>query len=389
MTNGILRKTRSLRRNRVKRALRLQFENLEERRLLTTVTVDNTLDLVNAPDLSSIAALVADPGADGISLREAVEAANADPDADQIKFASEEGDAFQNGGTIVLTNGELGITTEVSIDGDVDGDSAPDVTISGNDSSRIFNIKNASPNTILNGLILTQGNHGTDGGAVRVNQSAATISNSVIEGNSAGSFGGGIAAFRSEIDIVSSTIRENESGRIGGGIELARGTTRIVSSTIAGNVAGQEGGGIASTINNSLVVTNSTVAGNSVTSGFGGGILGQGSSLELVNVTITGNSATTGGGGLLAGTAETLTNTIIVGNSSTSGEQEVWGSVNTITDSIVSGVVEDIFDEVDADNGGGVLADNGGSVLTVMLKADHMNPAIEHIFFAKRIQYII
>ncbi|MEM7311514.1 MAG: cadherin repeat domain-containing protein [Planctomycetota bacterium] len=363
----------------MRRAIGLQFEYLEERRLLTTVTIENTLDLVNAPDLSSVAALLANPGDDGVSLREAISAANADPNqtAVSIDFASGDGDAFENSGTIVLTNGELGITSELSINGDIDGDDSPDVTISGNNSSRIFNVQNASPNTKLNGLILTQGNHNTEGGAIRINQSAATISNSVIEGNSAGSFGGAITAIRSQVEIVSSTIRGNEAGRNGGGLELVRGTTTIVSSTIWGNVATQDGGGIASLVNNSLIITNSTIAGNTATNGFGGGVAGQGSSLDLINVTVTGNSASVGGGGLLAGTAETLENTIIVGNASTTGEQEVWGTVNTQTNSIVSGAVAEIFDEVDADTGGGVLADNGGGVLTVMLKADHTNPALD------------
>ena len=55
-----------------------------------------------------------------------------------------------------------------------------------------------------------------------------------------------------------------------------------------------------------------------------------------------------------------------------------WGSVNTITDSIVSGVVEDIFDEVNADTGGGVLADNGGSVQRSSRCAVIVNLRLQH-----------
>ena len=51
------------------------FEALEDRRLLAMVTVGNSLDLVNG-DTSSIANLIASPGVDGISLREAISAAN-------------------------------------------------------------------------------------------------------------------------------------------------------------------------------------------------------------------------------------------------------------------------------------------------------------------------
>jgi hypothetical protein len=52
---------------------RLRFEPLEDRRLLASVAVSNNLDVVNG-NTSSIAALIAN---DGISLREAILAANA------------------------------------------------------------------------------------------------------------------------------------------------------------------------------------------------------------------------------------------------------------------------------------------------------------------------
>ena len=80
------------------------MEALEDRRLLA-VTVGNESDVVNG-DVSSIAALVADDGSDGISLREAIAAANNTAGADEIDFDS------QVRGTISLTNGQLDITDE-------------------------------------------------------------------------------------------------------------------------------------------------------------------------------------------------------------------------------------------------------------------------------------
>ena len=64
---------------------RISFEHLEDRRLLATVTVGNLNDVVNGTT-SSIAALIAAPGGDGISLREAILAANSDAAADVIDF---------------------------------------------------------------------------------------------------------------------------------------------------------------------------------------------------------------------------------------------------------------------------------------------------------------
>ncbi len=93
---------------------RLRFEALEDRRLLANVTVSNVTDVVNG-DTTSIAALVASNGGDGISLREAVLAANSDPAADTIDFAS------SVTGNIQLTNvghvGQIAINNNLTING--------------------------------------------------------------------------------------------------------------------------------------------------------------------------------------------------------------------------------------------------------------------------------
>ncbi len=59
----------------------LRFESLEDRRLLAAVTVGNNSDLVNG-NTGSISALIGNNGGDGISLREAILAANATSGAD-------------------------------------------------------------------------------------------------------------------------------------------------------------------------------------------------------------------------------------------------------------------------------------------------------------------
>ena len=42
------------------------------------------------------------------------------------------------GGTLILTSGELDITKTLTINGDLDGNGSPDITISGNNASRVF-----------------------------------------------------------------------------------------------------------------------------------------------------------------------------------------------------------------------------------------------------------
>ena len=67
---------------------------------------------MDAPDLSSIAVLIANAGPDGkISTREAITAANNDhtSGSDTIYFSTDPADGL-NGGTITLTQGELSIS---------------------------------------------------------------------------------------------------------------------------------------------------------------------------------------------------------------------------------------------------------------------------------------
>ncbi len=129
---------------------RLCFEQCEDRRMLAVLTVNSSLD-------NTI-------GGDGLlTLREAVDAANQDAIPDIINFdASILGDTS----TITLTNGQLEITEGLTIIGPGKGlgDTAVfDLTISGNNSSRIFDVDSTSFE--MSGLKLTDGEE-FQGGAI-------------------------------------------------------------------------------------------------------------------------------------------------------------------------------------------------------------------------------
>jgi hypothetical protein len=97
----------------------------------TVIVVTNATDAVNG-DTGSIAALLANPGPDGISFREALWAANKSSEEKVITFSPS-----LKGATIVL--GSAGITWEsivltsgnLTINGDIDADGAPDITLDG------------------------------------------------------------------------------------------------------------------------------------------------------------------------------------------------------------------------------------------------------------------
>ncbi len=181
--------------------LALSGEALEARQLLTTVSVGNVLDVENG-DTSSIAALMADDGGDGISLREAITAANNTSGADVITF-----DGSLTDGVIRLSGLPLTITEETTIDGAdlgititgdagdndelVDGTSITDVAASDaagvlGDNSRVLRITGADSTTTLRGLTITGGrttSSRSNGGGI-LSDAPLVLTNSSISGNS-------------------------------------------------------------------------------------------------------------------------------------------------------------------------------------------------------------
>ena len=196
----------------------------------------------------------ADPG-DGVcddaecTLREAIATAE---EGATVEFSLPEAS------TITLVEGELEIEQSLTID----GSTAPGLTVSGNNSSRVFStsagtikMKNL---TIANGYFVDDGLDEDDGGGGIKNTTALRLENVTIRDNDSERNGGGIFNQGGPIILVNSTISQNRAGEHGGGIysrgsildsELHHcdsgedGLARLYSSTVTGNLA-QEGGGI-------------------------------------------------------------------------------------------------------------------------------------------------
>ncbi len=199
-----------------------------------------------------------------VSLRDAIAAA---APGETIDF-----DASLDGGTILLTLGELSITRSLTVDA-TELASGLIIDAAGNDptpaagdgaGSRIFSIDDGNPfadsPVTIRGMMLTGGDIHSEGGAIHSHETLSIESTSISR-NSANLAGGGIWTV-GDVTINFSTISENSVlGRWGssGGIS-AFGNVTVNSSTITENSAAHDSGGITGA---DVTVRSSTISGNS------------------------------------------------------------------------------------------------------------------------------
>ena len=308
--------------------------------MLAGVEVGVNLDLVNG-DTSSIAALVANDGGDGVSLREAVLAANNTSGADEIAF---DPTVFTGGAAslIQLTQGELAISGTLTLD--ASALSSP-LTLDANGRSRVLIFSASTGDLTIDGLTITGGvaSGVGDGGGIDFRSSGTlTVNRSEIVGNSSASNGGGIFS-SGDVRVTNSAIRGN-SASTGGGIESFSGNLTFVDSAILGNTSDGRGGGIA-TISGDVTVINSTIHGNRANdaNGDGGGIAQGLGGVTVINSTVSGNVAGGRGGGVAASRDVSLVNSTVFDNASGGGGGGVFGFDNIfngrvrVENSIVAG----------------------------------------------------
>ncbi|MCA9195597.1 MAG: hypothetical protein KDB03_27685, partial [Planctomycetales bacterium] len=185
-----------------------------------------------------------DFSAGDLSLREAIQLANASIGADFITF----GPGLI--GTISLAGSELTITDDVTIT----GPGAASLTISGNNLSRILNISESTATVTISNLTIAGGTS-TKGGGI-TNQGNLYLSSSTLSGNTANNGGGLYSSPTGTVTINNSTLTGNIATGSGGGAILNNGFLYISGSTISGNTAPVKGGGIyergSSTIDNTI-----------------------------------------------------------------------------------------------------------------------------------------
>src|SRR5688572_19230646 len=197
------------------------------------------------------------------SLRDLIAIA---PAGDTITF-----DPSLSGQTITLTNGQITITNDVTLDASA---LSGGITVSGNNTSRVFDVSSNSITT-FSSLRVTQGRatsadpSGRSGGGI-FNAGTLTLTNCYLWGNHAGINGGAIYNVTGSVTLHHSTITTNFADDFGAGICNVGGNIVINHSILSSNRIGAVAGGAIYVTNGSVTMNDSTVFAN--TARFGGGI---------------------------------------------------------------------------------------------------------------------
>ncbi|MBW3587247.1 MAG: DUF4347 domain-containing protein, partial [Cyanobacteria bacterium 0813] len=333
---------------------------------LATITVTNTND--------------SGPG----SLRSAIASAVA---GDTIQFASTL--ASQ---TITLTSGQLVINKNLTID----AVGAANLTISGNNASRVI-LTEASTNVTIKNLIIANGKvPGTDpnnqttsaGGGIQTGGSSTlTLENSQVNNNVAG-FGGGIyTGFRSTTTVINSKFSGNDGSladnteRGGGAIATKSGGVLTIRDSEFTNNKGSYGGAVNNLLG-SMTIENSKFTGNVTDKGVGGAVYVDGANASGPNATpgpVPGNivirnsvfdgniGAREGGAAFLFGYLQdkvVLENSTFINNKAVKDPAGVGGSGGAIRHGNTElTVTNSTFANNQAeDNGGGLWSGGNGNI---------------------------
>jgi hypothetical protein len=237
--------------DRRRRLLRPALLELEGRKLLSTIVVNNPTDT---------------PVTGEIDLRQAIEMANTDGGDETITF---DRTIFRTAQTIELTSGQLELSN-TSAPITIDGPGVGALTIDAGGKSRVFAI-DPGVTASISGMTVTGGASGgayVSGGDL-YNQGTVTLSGATVRGGSA--FQGGGLFNYGTATLVDCTLADN-LGNQGAGL-FNEGTVTLQDCTITGNTGVPAGGLWYSSI--------------------GGGLYNAGA-LSMTDGSITGNSATFG-----------------------------------------------------------------------------------------------
>jgi len=263
---------------------------------------------------------------------------------------------FDPGITSISVNGQIVITSNITINGTGAGSLTIQNIATPSATSRVFDIT-AGDTVIISNLTISNGGVSTgDGGAIRTT-GILTLNNCVIANNvntGASSNGGGIRGNAGSIININNTVISNNRSANSGGLSFAGSDITVTNSAIRDNAATTGNGGGANIAAGSFVsISSTTISGNTAVNSSGGLFITRGT---LSNVTISGNTANgtaaNGGGGariqaganMVSFVACTITNNSAP-NAATGARSGIWhetGTVNLSNTIVAANIAQDI-----------------------------------------------
>lgn len=303
-----------------------------------TITVTSTSDVANGDDgLCTLREAITAANSNTASGATAGEcAAGSESDSDTISLTGVTG-------TITLGSALPNITSDMTIS----GPGSSQLTISGNNSFRVFSLTLSSPGTVsFSGLTIANARIMDVGGGI-YNQNSANVNltDSTVSSNFA-VLGGGIANSATGTFTITNSTLSNNSAHVAAGCYNGLGILNIIGSTLNNNIAGAGGvgvgnGGAINTGSNTLNVINSTLHNNTA---FGGGGAIYNSSpdatINISNSTISQNFAVAGTGGGVHnnnGGLVRIVNSIIAHNGTEIGA-DLWGSFVSLGHNLLTNI---------------------------------------------------
>jgi hypothetical protein len=267
---------------------RPRLEALETRQLLSSFTV------VLATDNGGSAGqqVTATSG----DLRYCIEQADAAHSAtsDTINFSPT---LFATPQTITLkkANGPLVVNDSHPLT--INGPTGGTATVSGWDTVEVFDVTGGTVS--ISNLAIAHGHTLASGGGIS-NAGTLTLTNCILDHDTAGNAGGGLFNLGGTATLVGCTFNHDSAGGTngaGGGV-FSFGRLFATSCNLSNDSAGFLGGGICIHVNSTATLTNCTLSNDSAI-GDGGGVFVDGfSTATLTNCNLSNDKAGNGGGGL-------------------------------------------------------------------------------------------
>lgn len=249
--------------------------------------------------------------------------------------------SFNCGGSHTIT-----LTSQKTINSHTTIDGGGQITLSGGNSTRLFNLQNGA-NLTLQNITLQNGFSSSDGGAIYVERlSTLTLTNSAVN-NSTAANGGAIALN-------------------GWGSSDAGGTLIVTNSSFSGNTStaaalpggGNGGGALYITGGSTATISGSSFSNNQSVNG--GGIHILGANLTVSNTTFSGNGANNsagggGGGAIYVDGTKNFNGTIDISTSTFSNNQsnQLGGAIFSFPEGTGSTIIDQsLFDDNSATGSG-------------------------------------